>query len=53
VNKDQFFSTLRMIGQWAAALLVAKGIGDGAMWDAVIGAGLAVGSYVWSLRVHA
>lgn len=53
MNKDQFFSTLRMIGQWAAALLVAKGIGDGAMWDAVIGAAIAVGGYFWSMKAHA
>lgn len=53
MNAEQFKSTLRMIGQWAAALLVAKGLGDGAMWEAVIGGVVAVGGYVWSLKVHA
>lgn len=49
---DQAMWLARMLGMQAGAALAARGIGDEALWEAVLGGLLAIGNAVWSWQAR-
>jgi hypothetical protein len=53
MNQDQLTNLIQTVGKVAGAAAATKGIGDSHMWEAVIGAVVAVASWYWSHRTNA
>lgn len=53
MNLEQFKSIIRLVAGIASGWLIAKGIGDAAIWEVITAGVVAGGTLVWSQVTHA
>lgn len=52
MNQDQLTNLIQTVGKMAGAAAVAHGVGSSSMWEAVIGAAVAVAAWYWSHKTN-
>jgi hypothetical protein len=53
MNQDQVTNLIQTVGKMAGAAAIAHGVGNSTMWEAIVGAVVAIAAWYWSHKSNA